>query len=597
MTFRFTIGKRIGIGFGILILFVILVFSHTYRKLSESIAISDNILYADSILSPLSELEKLKTEIIESKMYIYNWVYNQESSHPDKGKLKRLIKYKYPPRKKHILESISKWDEEDKTEINVILNQLDTLYDLQKEIMGMLSDFSSYQNPKNIFLCNSYIAVDGDIYTKTEAIISKLNYIIFIQKYKLDKETKKMQNSFSFLKSLVIYLGLALILGGLLIAIYTTRSIIKPINKLKSILLVLSKGVFPKKTIKARNDEIGEMTNALNRVVTGLKSTKDFAEAVGSGQFNTKYESLSEKDSLGKALLKMREDLATTERELEEKVRKRTAEVVQQKEEIELQNTKISELYEEVTDSIKYAKGLQEAILPPSEFIEKVFPDSFVLYQPKDIVSGDFYWVQEKNNIVYFAAVDCTGHGVPGAFMSIVGYNQLKEAFRENDMPSAILDDLNKGISETLNNNHDLNSITKDGMDLALCSYNPNTRELQYSGAYNPLYIVRNGKVDQITADKFAIGSYYEDQSKKYTNHAIQLERDDCIYIFSDGYADQFGGPNGKKFMYQRFRDLLIDINHNEMTNQKEALNNVMKEWKGGLKQIDDILVIGMRVV
>ncbi|NQX98539.1 MAG: SpoIIE family protein phosphatase, partial [Flavobacteriales bacterium] len=332
------------------------------------------------------------------------------------------------------------------------------------------------------------------------------------------------------------------------------------------------------------------------RVFSGLDSTKEFAIAVGAGRFDTHYEPLSEEDSLGKTLIKMRDDLAENERVLEQKVVERTAELVEKQKEVEEQNEKISELYVEVTDSIKYAKGLQEAILPPDEFVKKSMPNAFILYKPKDIVSGDFYWVEEKNDKVYFAAVDCTGHGVPGAFMSIVGYNALNEALRTNDDPASILDGLNKGISKTLHNNA-MGSTTKDGMDLALCSYDKKTKILEYAGAYNPLYLVRDGEVNQLKADKFAIGGYFENPDQKYTNHTLQLQEKDYVYIFSDGYADQFGGPKGKKFMYKRFRDYLLALNGKKMSAQKEFLDLTLEEWKGPLEQIDDILVIGMHVV
>ena len=204
--------------------------------------------------------------------------------------------------------------------------------------------------------------------------------------------------------------------------------------------------------------------------------------------------------------------------------------------------------------------------------------------------------MQQVGGKILLAAADCTGHGVPGAFMSIVGYNALNEALRLNDSPGGILDDLNKGISKTLHNNAMGDNTTKDGMDLALCCYDEKTRTLEYAGAYNPLYLIRNNVVEQLKADKFAIGSYYEDKTSKYTNHVIQLEKDDYIYIFSDGYADQFGGPKGKKFMYKRFRDHLLTLNGEGMPAQKNSLNTAFEEWRGSLEQIDDVLVIGMHI-
>jgi len=594
MAFRFTIAKKIGTGFGVLLFFIVVVFYTTYTTLSESTNINDKIT---NINRPsVASLEELKLMTVRSKMLIFNWAYiPSQSSHPDKQKLIRLIDRKYPYLVKKVQKLSVNWDKADQDRIKVVFDKLAELFEMHREVMTLLPDFESYDDPTSVFPAKFYIGDDGEIFIKTSEILFELDDLISNQKFHTGSATDVMQSSFSDLKWLTRWLGIALVIFGVLVAFYTTRSIVRPVHKLKMILLSLSKGVFPKKSIKAKSDEIGEMTNALNRVISGLSSTKEFAIAVGAGKFDTNYEPLSEEDSLGLTLIKMRDDLAENERVLEQKVVERTAEVVEKQKEVELQNEKISELYEEVTDSIKYAKGLQEAILPPKEFVEKSMPDSFILYKPKDIVSGDFYWVEEKNNKVYFAAVDCTGHGVPGAFMSIVGYNALNEALRTNDDPAGILDGLNRGISKTLHNNA-MGSTTKDGMDLALCCYDKVTKELQYAGAYNPLYLIRDGEVNQIKADKFAIGGYFEDPAKKYTNHTIQLQEEDYVYIFSDGYADQFGGPKGKKFMYKRFRDHLLTLKGKAMNEQKDFLDNSLEDWKGPLEQIDDILVIGVHV-
>jgi len=594
MEFRFTIGKKIGTGFGVLLFFIIIVFYTTYNTLNESIKINDEITNVNS--PSVSSLEELKLLTVRSKMLIFNWIYFQsQADHPYKQKLNRLIEREYPHLEKTLKKLAVNWPEGDRQKIKQVFKDLHQLFDLHGEVMLLLPDWASYEDSQNKFLANFLIGDDGDIFLKTTEILFQLDDLINNQKFNTGKVTESMQESFNQLKSLSKWLGIALVIFGVLVAFYTTKTIVDPIQKLKIVLLTLSKGVFPKHSIKAKNDEIGEMTNALNRVILGLETTRDFAISVGAGQFDTHYEPLSEDDDLGKILIKMRDDLAENERVLEQKVVERTAEVVQKKEEIELQNEKISELYEEVTDSIKYAKGLQEAILPPHEFVKEVMPDSFILYKPKDIVSGDFYWIEKKNNKVYFAAVDCTGHGVPGAFMSIVGYNALNEALRKNDTPSSILDSLNQGISKTLHNNS-IDAKHKDGMDLALCCYDIKTKELQYAGAYNPLYMIRNGEVSEIKADKFAIGSYYENTANKYTNHTIQLQEKDYVYVFSDGYADQFGGPKGKKFMYKRFRDYLLTLNGKSMNAQKDFLNNTIEQWKGPLEQIDDILVIGIHI-
>ena len=594
MAFRLTIGKKIGTGFGVLLFFIVIVFYTTYQTLNDSIQQNDEITNVNN--PSVTSLEELKLLTVRSKMLIFNWIYFQShADHPDKEKLNRVTERDYPHLEKNIKKLALNWEAEDQKKITQVFKNLNELFELHSEVKLLLPDWASYEDSQNKFLANFLIGEDGDISLKTSEILFQLDDLIGNQKFQTGGVTADMQASFSDLKWWYKWLGIALVIFGVLVAIYTTRSIVGPVQKLKVVLLTLSKGIIPNHSIKAKKDEIGEMTNALNRVISGLKSTKDFAISVGGGKFDAHYEPLSSDDALGQTLVKMRDDLAENERMLEQKVQERTAEVVKQKEEIEQQNGKISELYEEVTDSIKYAKGLQEAILPPDDFVKNEMPESFILYKPKDIVSGDFYWVEKKNDKIYFAAVDCTGHGVPGAFMSIVGYNALNEALRLNDDPGSILDQLNKGVSKTLHNNA-MGSTTQDGMDLALCCYDMKTQILQYAGAYNPLYLIRNGEVNQIKPDKFAIGGYYDDSSKKYTNHTIQLQEKDYVYVFSDGYADQFGGPKGKKFMYKRFRDYLLTLDGKSMQSQKEFLNDTIEDWKGPLEQIDDILVIGMHV-
>lgn len=595
MKFRFSIGSRIGTGFGILIFFVIVVFYTTYETLSSSIEKNQEIT---TINNPsVAALEELKLLTVRSKMLIFNWVYYQsDADHPDKSKLKRLIERDYPHLKSKIEKLAVYWSPEDQKMIDSVFVNINQLFDLHKEVMELLPDFMSYEDTEKKFLANYYIGDDGDIYIKSNEVLFQLEVLINSQKHKYTQVTTAMDESFSFLQRLFRNLGIALVVGAIFIAFYTTRTIVKPIQALKQILLNLSKGIYPKGKLKERNDEIGEMTNALNRVVDGLNRTKEFANAVGAGKFETDYEPLSDQDALGKALLKMRDDLAENERILEQKVEERTAEVVKQKEEIELQNHKISELYNQVTDSIKYAKRIQEAILPPNALVKKYLPESFILYKPKDIVSGDFYWLEEKNGIIYFAAVDCTGHGVPGALMSIVGYNNLNMALSKASTPSEILDELNKGIGNTLHKNQDGGIKPSDGMDVALCAFDPKTNTLQYAGAFNPLYIIKNGELQQIKADKFPIGSYFENPDQKYTNHTITLEKGDSVFIFSDGYADQFGGPKGKKLMYKTFREILLSIYQELTDKQREILDKKLQQWKGNLEQVDDILVIGLRV-
>jgi serine phosphatase RsbU (regulator of sigma subunit) len=277
------------------------------------------------------------------------------------------------------------------------------------------------------------------------------------------------------------------------------------------------------------------------------------------------------------------------------KVAERTEEVVRQKEEVERQGRKMVDLYKNVTDSIRYAKRLQESILPPDRRIRELLPDSFVYYRPKDIVSGDFYWVERAGEKVVFAAVDCTGHGVPGAFMSLIGHNALNQSVKERGRtrPSDILADLNRMAYNALHKDRDL-SMVRDGMDLALCTYDKANGVLEYAGANSPLYLLRAGAVLQYAPDKVAIGSS-ELPAGSFTDHRIELQKGDVVYLFSDGYADQFGGPQGKKFMYRRFRELLQEIYQQPMEEQRAALVDAFTRWRGGHEQVDDILVFGLR--
>jgi len=227
-----------------------------------------------------------------------------------------------------------------------------------------------------------------------------------------------------------------------------------------------------------------------------------------------------------------------------------------------------------------------------------LLPESFVLYKPKDIVSGDFYWATQWGNKILFAAVDCTGHGVPGAFMSIVGQNLLNQAINEHGLtkPNLILNSLNKGISRTLNQNNAIAEI-KDGMDIALCCWDIKEMTLEFAGAYNPLWILRNNEIIIFEGDKFPVWSFVDNRPQNFKNNEIPLQKGDIIYIFTDGYADQFGGPNGKKFKQKQVKKLLLEIQHLPLLLQREMLDKRIEEWKGGIEeQIDDILFMGIKI-
>jgi serine phosphatase RsbU (regulator of sigma subunit) len=286
------------------------------------------------------------------------------------------------------------------------------------------------------------------------------------------------------------------------------------------------------------------------------------------------------------AYIKVRERALRRENAvLEEKVRDRTAIVVAQKEELAQKN-------KDITDSIKYAKRIQFAILPE----KPPFEETFILFKPKDIVSGDFYWFQEVDDRQFFSAVDCTGHGVPGAFMSIIGHNSLTKIVREYGIlePGRILTQLNKEVESTLHQRSDASDVL-DGMDLALACYIPGEQAIEFAGAFNPLYLVRKGELQETAADKVSIGRSSFQTEKIFTSKRIEIQPGDTVYLFSDGYADQFGGELMKKFKYRNLKELILKIQDQTMEQQKSTLDQTIEDWRGDVEQLDDILVIGRR--
>lgn len=264
------------------------------------------------------------------------------------------------------------------------------------------------------------------------------------------------------------------------------------------------------------------------------------------------------------------------------------------------QNTEIKEQkgiienkQKEILDSITYAKRLQDAILPPNNLVEKHFPESFIIYKAKDIVAGDFYWMEQKNDHVFLAAADSTGHGVPGAMVSVVCSGALSRAVKEFGIFDAgkILDKTRELVIETFEKSE---KDVKDGMDISLISFNKKTGEIQWAGAFNRLWYTKNGIINEIIPDKQPIGK--TEEVSAFTTHTITPQKGDCFYLFTDGYPDQFGGPHGKKLKYKLFKEIISSKCTESMTQQKQNLNEAFTLWKGHHEQIDDVCVIGIRI-
>ncbi len=263
--------------------------------------------------------------------------------------------------------------------------------------------------------------------------------------------------------------------------------------------------------------------------------------------------------------------------------------------EISVKNDQLSEALTDIKDSINYAKRLQEAILPKQSEIDKVFPENFVFFAPRDIVSGDFYWIAERDDAKLFIVADCTGHGVPGAFVSMLGNDLLNHIVDENTInnPALILTLLNQGVQNAFRSN-DVKTNSNDGMDISVISINKK-QELMYAGANRPLIIIRNNEIIELKPDKTAIGGR-TDFNFKFEEQLFQLNKNDMVYMFSDGYADQFGGVNNKKFLIKRLKDLMLKNSTLLMETQKEKLKSEFMEWKKDVNQLDDVLIMGIRI-
>jgi ligand-binding sensor domain-containing protein/serine phosphatase RsbU (regulator of sigma subunit) len=281
--------------------------------------------------------------------------------------------------------------------------------------------------------------------------------------------------------------------------------------------------------------------------------------------------------------------LAKEKKVLEEKVTERTVELKQA-------NDQLSVAFQDIKDSINYAKKIQDAILPLEEEIKKALPQSFVLFKPRDVVSGDFYWFNKKEDKIFIAAVDCTGHGVPGAFMSMIGSSLLNEIISKKGPHDAagVLKKLHQGVRKSLKQDRD-SYESKDGMDLALAVIDITANTLQYSGAKRPMFHYNNGSFEEVKADKQSIGGLEMEDNYSFTNHNVELKKGDTFYLFTDGYVDQFGGEKGKKFSTRRLKETLEELQELSMKDQGAKLNFIIDSWKSEVEQIDDILVIGFR--
>lgn len=260
------------------------------------------------------------------------------------------------------------------------------------------------------------------------------------------------------------------------------------------------------------------------------------------------------------------------------------------------QNELLGQKNKDITDSIIYARRIQEALLPAEDLLPKLFANAFVLYKPRDIVSGDFFWLGELNGKKIAAVCDCTGHGVPGAFMSLIGHDILNRVILEEKIPTAdkILEQIDFEIGRTLNKS---GGEHHDGMDCALLIYDKTKNTIEFSGAYRPLVLIRNGELSEFSANKHSLGGRKNETQKTFVSHTIEVKPGDSFYLYSDGFVDQFGGQHGKKFMHKQFKETLKSLHTLTAAEQKNKLNTIFESWRGNHEQIDDVCVIGINIV
>ena len=585
MDFKFTIGRRIGIGFAIFIIGTMVAFILTIITLNDSKTRTETVV--SQITPSVADLKEINLLLQRSHTDISKWFYNKSFNDVEfRTELERIIKKDYPTKKNHLILLSAIWTPNENQKLKVLFNQIEALFVIyQEEIMDQLSTADAYEDP-NIYMMARLPFEDSE--TSIQAIYKNLNDLISIKQKFAELEIKTMFSSLDFLKRFVQLLGITLVIGGVLIAFFTTRSITKPIQILKKMLLSMGLGILPKERITESRDEIGEMGKALNDLIQSMHHTTDFAYETGAGNFEATYIPLSKDDSLGQALLKMREGLAESERILEQKVIERTEEVVRQRHIVE-------EKHKEITDSINYAERIQRSFLASKEILNENLKDHFVFFKPKDIVSGDFYFAEKlTNNNFLLATADSTGHGVPGAIMSLLNITSLEKAIENQDQPSDILNTTRKIIIERLKNDGSAEG-GKDGMDCSVICFDFKKKKIIVSAANNPVWIVRGSETIEIKPDKMPVGKH-DKQDISFTQQTIDIKKGDVIYTLTDGFSDQFGGSLGKKFMSKKLRELLSKNAHLPMEEQRTILENTFISWVGDLEQIDDVTLIGVRV-
>jgi len=542
------------------------------------------------VINPYIEsLEEFDVMITESKMYATNWVYLQNSI-DDKKQLDSLQNHHYPQLQKKLETFTDKLNKQaDKDSLQSVFKKFDELIVVEKDIMKTLVTFDDYENPQKKFKCEE--AIESEVLPRTQDIMLHLDKIVDRNRQEARTMKANIEKASKRMMTIMLVCSVGLFIFVFFAVSFISGAIRKPVLKMKDIIQQLSKGELPDDKMETKDKNVvAEMAVSVNSLSESFTKTSVFANEIGKGNLTVHYDKLSDNDVLGNALINMRNSLHDYSVDMEEKVKARTQEVIEK-------SRKLEHAYTEIKDSINYAKRIQDSILPADEMIAEAFKDSFVFYKPKDIVCGDFYWFAQRNDELLIAAIDCTGHGVPGAIMTVIGnaiLNQITSVADTTD-PSKILTHLDKKLQETFSHGANEGLSIKDGMDAAVCRYRINKHEISFAGAKRPLYMFKNGELIEIKGTKAPIGSFIDNYDKHFTTQKITMNPGDTIYMFTDGVQDQFGGDEGKKFMVGRFRNLLIDIQPLTMKEQRKKVEETLAGWQGDHEQTDDMLLIGIR--
>ncbi len=576
---RQKIGTKIRVGFFLLVGLILINGIITIYVLSTSMKLDRKVT---EVLNPTQRsVAELELFVTNSKEHCKKWV--QEIHEDDRKFFLAKLDTTFPELEKQIMDLAAQLDDnKEQARFKAVMDSSRALLQTMEKVVN--TDLSMERIDE---LYSTIVVVDENITPRTEQLLRSIASLSDDMQNSVQEIADTKVKSFRLLEILVYVFIVALIVLGILISRSTEKSIVGPIKKLKAAIDTLRIGAIPEHVENDSQDEVGEMSVSVNRLIESRKQTANFAEQIGREEFSADYTMLSGQDILGASLINMRDNLKVSKEELEAKQEA----LVEVNDIVQNKNKKI-------TESINYAEHIQKAILPTDEVLQKYLPESFIYYVPRDVVSGDFPWLYRRGNDLYVAAVDCTGHGVPGALLSFVGYFSLNEILGRSDFdkPADILDELNRRVNITLRGKQQESKV-RDGMDIALCKISLDSNKIEYAGAYRPLYHISQGKAKRIKGDSMPIGRTHHSNELKYTNHEIEYSKGDTILFFSDGLPDQFGGsnPDEDQYLSGRVKRVALENLDKPIMELKEVFRKDFEEWKGDTRQTDDVLLIGVR--